>query len=329
MPALLEVEDLSVAFETEGGTVDVIDRVNFDIEPGETVGLVGESGCGKSVTALSIMGLLPRPSGRVTGGDIRLEGQSLTSLTSKEFGHIRGNRMAMIFQEPMTALNPVQRIGDQLVESYALHRSDLSAAEVNQSCLALLDRVGIAGPDQRMTEYPHELSGGLRQRVMIAMALSCRPQILIADEPTTALDVTIQAQILELLRELQRDFGMSMIFITHDLGVIAELASRVIVMYAGRIAESADVVSIFEKPRHPYTRGLLKSIPRLDDKPKTVLDTIQGAVPGFGDMPSACRFSNRCAYVAARCRDETPDLASAGSGHKVACHHWRSVVVRT
>ena len=326
---ILEIDQLSVAFDTEGDVVTVVDRVSFDVEAGETLGVVGESGCGKSVTALSIMGLLPKPAGRIQGGDIRFRDESLPSLAPERMRDIRGNRIAMIFQEPMTALNPVHRVGRQLAETYALHQGGLSADIVHRRCLGLLEQVGIPAPEQRLSEYPHQLSGGMRQRVMIAMALASKPDILIADEPTTALDVTIQAQILELLRELQRETGMAIIFITHDLGVIAELCSRVVVMYAGRMAEQAGIEALFAHPVHPYTRGLLASIPRLEDTPKTMLTTIPGVVPSIEELPSGCRFANRCPYVKDLCSREAPELVAARPGHRVACHRWREVEAGT
>ena len=322
---LLSVRDLSAAFDTEDGEVTVVDRVSFEIDAGETLGLVGESGCGKSVTALSIMGLLPKPAGRIVGGTVGFRGESLRDVPMARLREIRGNRIAMIFQEPMTALNPVQRVGRQLAEAYALHAPTASAAAVQRRALELLEQVGIPAPERRVAEYPHQLSGGMRQRVMIAIALASRPDLLIADEPTTALDVTIQAQILELLRDLQRETGMAILFITHDLGVIAELCSRVVVMYAGRIAEQATAGSLFAGPRHPYTRGLLASIPRLEGEPKTILTTIPGTVPGIGDLPAGCRFANRCAYTMDVCRERAPPLEDAAIGHRVACHRWRDV----
>ena len=322
---LLSVLDLSAAFDTEDGEVTVVDRVSFEIDAGETLGLVGESGCGKSVTALSIMGLLPKPAGRVVGGTVGFRGESLNDVPAERLREIRGNRIAMIFQEPMTALNPVQRVGRQLAEAYALHAPSASAAAVQSRALELLEQVGIPAPARRMAEYPHQLSGGMRQRVMIAMALASRPDLLIADEPTTALDVTIQAQILELLRDLQRETGMAILFITHDLGVIAELCSRVVVMYAGRIAEQATALSLFARPRHPYTRGLLASIPRLEGEPKTVLTTIPGTVPGVGELPTGCRFANRCPHVVDVCRERAPPLEDVVADHRVACHRWRAV----
>ena len=325
MAALLAVEELSVGFDTEDGVVNVVDRVSFDLQASETLGLVGESGCGKSVTALSIMGLLPKPAGRIQGGDVLFGGESLPKLPPERMRAIRGNRIAMIFQEPMTALNPVQRIGRQLAETFSLHESGLASDTVRRRSLGLLEQVGIPAPERRLLEYPHQLSGGMRQRVMIAMALACRPDVLIADEPTTALDVTIQAQILELLRELQRDTGMAIIFITHDLGVIAELCSRVVVMYAGRIAEQSTIGPLFAHPLHPYTRGLLASIPRLDDEPKTLLTTIPGTVPGIDELPSGCRFVNRCPFAAERCHGQPPPLVAPTPGRKIACHRWREI----
>ncbi len=322
---LLSIEDLAISFETDEGIVDVIDEVSIELEEGETLGLVGESGCGKSVTALAVMGLLPRPAGRITGGAIRFDGHDLTQLTSEEFSRVRGGQVAMIFQEPMTALNPVHRVGKQLGESYRLHHPDASKAEIRQEALRLMDHVGIPAAERRLDEYPHQLSGGMRQRVMIAMALSSRPRILIADEPTTALDVTIQAQILELLRDLQSEYGMSIIFITHDLGVIAELASRVVVMYAGRVAEEAPVEALFKSPLHPYTKGLLASIPRLESESKSVLPTIPGVVPSIDELPVGCRFSNRCEFAQDQCSQAKPALETASEGRTVACLRWREL----
>ena len=325
MSPILTVEKLSTAFDVENELLTVVDGVSFELGTGEFLGLVGESGCGKSVTALSIMGLLPKPSGRVTGGDIRFAGESLLGLRAEQMRQLRGNRISMIFQEPMTALNPVQCVGRQLAESYTLHQPELSSAKVRRKCLEILERVGIPAPDQRMDEYVHQLSGGMRQRIMIAMALAGRPEVLIADEPTTALDVTIQAQILELLRELQDDYGMSVIFITHDLGVIAELCSRVVVMYAGRVAEQAAVAPLFERPLHPYARGLLASIPRLDHQPRTLLETIPGMVPAPNEMPVGCRFANRCGYVESLCHSDMPVLSVVETDREVACHRWEEI----
>ena len=321
MHSVLRVEDLSVSFELEAGLVNVVDRINFSVEAGETVGLVGESGCGKSVTALSVMGLLPRPAGRVVGGKVLLGDIDLLTLPADKRQAIRGDRISMIFQEPMTALNPVQRIGRQLGESFRLHQPELDSDAITKQCVSLMDRVGIPAPDERLSAYPHELSGGMRQRIMIAMALATRPDVLIADEPTTALDVTIQAQILELLRELQSDYGMSVIFITHDLGVIAELCTNVVVMYAGRIAERASVGDLFREPHHPYTRGLLDSIPRMDTIPKSLLTTIEGAVPSIGELPTGCRFNNRCNFSDSLCQQSEPEMRNIGADHESACHH--------
>ena len=314
---LLEVSDLSIDFATDEGVLNVVDRLSFDVSSGEVLGLVGESGCGKSVTALTIMGLLPRPSGRVTRGRITLSGLDFVD-EGTDLGAIRGNRIAMVFQEPMTALNPVQRIGAQLIEAIALH--DIGTPDGHRArAIELLARVGIPAPDQRFKEYPHQLSGGMRQRVMIAIALASRPELLIADEPTTALDVTIQAQILDLLLELQADYGLSIIFITHDLGVIAEIASRVVVMYAGRIAEEASTTDLFRNAHHPYTRGLIDSIPRMESVPKSVLPTIEGIVPSLADMPPGCRFRNRCSYASDVCAEE-PALTHIGR-RRFSCHH--------
>ena len=322
---LLEVRNLSVTFDTDERTVGVLDNVNLEVKPGETLGIVGESGCGKSVTSLSIMRLLPQPAGKVASGNIFFDGQDLLSLSKEEMRAIRGRKIAMIFQEPMTALNPVQRVGVQMMESLKLHRSDMPRDQQRRECEDLLDRVGIPEPRQRLTEYPHQLSGGMRQRVMIAMALLHVPDILIADEPTTALDVTIQAQILELIAELQKQSGMSVMFITHDLAVIAEISDRVVVMYAGRVVEQAKIGDLFKSPQHPYTRGLLSSIPTLEGIPKTPLATIPGMVPSFAEMPSGCRFRNRCDFAQDRCKNEVPPLKQTEDSHLVACHYWKHV----
>jgi len=316
---LLEVEELCAGFDTEDGYVRVLDRVSFTLETGSTLGLVGESGCGKSVTALSIMGLLPHPAGRVESGSIRFRGRELVGLSSEDFRSVRGKRIAMIFQEPMTALNPVHRVGRQLTEAIRLHEPGVSKEGARARAVQLLSRVEIAESDHRLREYPHELSGGMRQRVMIAMALSSSPDILIADEPTTALDVTIQAQILDLLRELQNDTGMAILFITHDLGVVAEMCEVVAVMYAGRIVEDAQAEQLFAHPIHPYTRGLLNSIPRLDSTPKTELNIIPGVVPALNEMPSGCRFRDRCEFARSRCAEAAPELRAMAAGHRVAC----------
>jgi peptide/nickel transport system ATP-binding protein len=323
--AVLSVDSLSTEFETETGIARVVDGVSFDLAAGETLGIVGESGCGKSVTALSIMGLLPKPAGRVAAGRILLQGQDLLCLPRESMREIRGRRISMIFQEPMTALNPVQRVGRQLTEMLRMHGGVGDLRAQRQRAVELLADVGIPAPERRLDDYPHQLSGGMRQRVLIAIALACRPDVLIADEPTTALDVTIQAQILELIGRLQRQRGMSVIFITHDLGVIAEIADRVVVMYAGRVVEKAPVRPLFEQPLHPYTRGLLASMPRLQQQPKSRLPTIAGMVPALSDLPAGCRFSNRCARATRACLD-VPPLQEVDGDRWVACHHWRESV---
>ncbi|EED35675.1 oligopeptide transport ATP-binding protein OppD [Luminiphilus syltensis NOR5-1B] len=318
------MDQLVTEFDTDEGTVRALDGVSFDVSPGKTVGIVGESGCGKSVTALSIMRLLPQPMGRIAGGNIRFRGQDLATLTFAEMAHIRGNHIGMVFQEPMTALNPVHTIGKQLVEGLRLHKN-LSLEEAVKQGVDILDRVGIPSPDIRMSEYPHQLSGGMRQRVVIAIALACRPALLIADEPTTALDVTIQAQILELIKDLQKEMGMAVMLITHDLGVIAETCEDVVVMYAGKVAEQGSVYDIFDRPAHPYTRGLLQSIPRLDTQPKSRLSVIEGMVPGLRDLPAGCRFENRCPLASEECRQKPPAEEVIADGHRVSCYHRVSV----
>lgn len=309
---ILEVKNLETSFKVEEGTVIAVAGVSFDVRKGKTLGIVGESGCGKSVTSLSIMRLIPNPPGKITGGEILYKGTDLLKLDAAAMRKIRGNEISMIFQEPMTSLNPVFTIGNQLVEAISLHQ-DLSSKECRAKAIEMLKLVGIPSPEKRIDDYPHQLSGGMRQRVMIAMALSCNPQVLIADEPTTALDVTIQAQILELLRDLQNRVGMAMILITHDLGVVAEVCDEVIVMYAGKVAEQGSVEEIFKNPKHPYTRGLLNSIPTLKKDPtgkvkKTRLETIPGIVPSLLDLPKGCRFQSRCTYVIDACRQAEPEL---------------------
>lgn len=322
---MLNVRDLEVTFTVDGDELKVLDGVSFSVAPGQTLGLVGESGCGKSVTALAIMGLLPRPHGRVVGGTIDFEGEDLLALPPEQMHRVRGNRISMIFQEPMTALNPVQTVGEQLMEVYRLHRPDYGRVERKAAAIAMLQKVGIPEPERRFAVYPHNLSGGMRQRVMIAMALACEPDLLICDEPTTALDVTIQAQILELMKELQAQTGMAIIFITHDLGVVAELCDEVVVMYAGRAVEQADVYTLFANPRHPYTHGLLGAIPRLDGQPKQLLNTIRGQVPALHEMPAGCRFANRCPHASERCSHEVPAVEQLAPHHGVACHHWKEL----
>jgi oligopeptide/dipeptide ABC transporter ATP-binding protein len=290
---LLEVRDLRVGFQTDHGLLVAVDEVDLTLERGKMLGLVGESGCGKSVTARAIMRLLEQPSGQVLKGEVKLEGRDLLPLALEAMRKVRGKEIAMIFQEPMTALNPVHRVGKQIVENLLLHE-ELTPAAALKRALELMEWVGIPAPDQRIHDYPHQLSGGMRQRVMIAMALSCNPKILIADEPTTALDVTVQAQILELIKRLQKETGMAAILITHDLAVVAETCDDLAVMYAGRLVERGTVESIFRSPYHPYTKGLLECLPKLDHPPKTMLPIIPGMVPGLRDLPVGCRFAARC-----------------------------------
>ncbi len=320
---MLEVRDLVTTFDTDNGTLTAVDGVSFQVHRGRTLGIVGESGCGKSVTAFSMMRLLPQPMGKIAGGQVLFDGKDLTQVPAEEMLKIRGGRIGMIFQEPMTALNPVHTIGRQLSEVFLLHRTQDKRAALAMS-IDILNKVGIPSPEVRVGEYPHQLSGGMRQRVVIAMALACKPSVVIADEPTTALDVTIQAQILELMQSLQNEMGMAIVLITHDLGVIAEMCDDVVVMYAGRVAEAGPVEEIFASPSHPYTRGLLGSIPRLEHERKTKLQTIEGMVPSLADMPVGCRYQNRCPYRAEICAQHPPD-ESVGPDHRVACHRWREL----
>ncbi|MGD9300157.1 MAG: ABC transporter ATP-binding protein [Desulfobacterales bacterium] len=317
---ILEVKHLVTAFDTESGRIRAVDDVSFQIKKQQTLGIVGESGCGKSVTALSIMRLLPKPVGIIESGQIVFNGSDLIRIPADEMHKIRGRRISMVFQEPMTSLNPVHRIGKQLSEVYRLHFTQMSEAEIRQQSLELLQKVGIPEPDQRLEEYPHQISGGMRQRVMIALALACKPDILIADEPTTALDVTIQAQILDLMQKLQSETGMAVMFITHDLGVIAETCEDVVVMYAGKVAETASAAELFKNPKHPYTQGLLESIPRLETPPKTKLNIIKGIVPSLYEIPSGCRFRNRCPYTMEVCAGDPPPMVSLGPSHFAACY---------
>ncbi|MFQ5634630.1 MAG: ABC transporter ATP-binding protein [Gammaproteobacteria bacterium] len=317
---VLSVQDLVVEFRTENGVVRAVDHVSFDVYPNETVGLVGESGCGKTVTGLSLLGLIPSPPGRIVGGRILLEGRDLTALSEAELRQVRGGDISMIFQEPMTALNPVFTIGNQMTDVLTFHRR-LTRRQARAAAIEMLDRVGIPAPDQRIDEYPHQLSGGMRQRVMIAMALSCDPKLLVADEPTTALDVTTQAQVLEQINKLQEEFHMAVILITHDLGVVAETCRRGIVMYCGRIIESASIDKLFARPLHPYTHGLLDSIPRIRGDRVAELPIIPGRVPDLLHLPDGCRFADRCDRVGVRCRQESPVLGSyEQSTDLVACH---------
>lgn len=316
---LLSVKNLSTSFATELGAARAVQDVSFDIPFAKTVALVGESGCGKSVTALSIMRLIPSPPGKIIAGQIIFRQKSILDMTERQMQRIRGNDIAMIFQEPMTSLNPVFTVGNQIVEAVRLHQKE-NASRAKDIAVEMLHKVGIADPQRRVDEYPHQMSGGMRQRIMIAMALSCSPKLLIADEPTTALDVTIQAQILELLRELQRQNRMSVLLITHDLGVVAENADYVVVMYASRIAESAPVKLLFENPLHPYTQGLLRSLPRLGEK-KQRLDVIAGTVPNPVEFPAGCKFHPRCPLGREdkRCQTCEPQLRPVEDNHSVAC----------
>jgi peptide/nickel transport system ATP-binding protein len=323
--AILSVEDLCCGFHTEDGYVRVVDRVSFAVAPGRTLGLVGESGCGKTVSALAIMGLLPRPAGVIESGRILFRGRDLVAGGPAAMHAVRGREIGMIFQEPMTALNPVHSIGRQIMETVALYEPGFDKAALQRRAIELLEQVGIPAPARRLKDYPHQLSGGMRQRVMIAMAIAGRPSVLIADEPTTALDVTVQAQILELLRSLQAAHGMAMVFITHDLGVVAELCDDVLVMYAGRVAERAPVDQLFAAPQHPYTRGLIASVPLPETPTKSVLRTIEGVVPPLTRMPTGCRFSNRCPFADDQCRAAVPVLQGSQAGREVACHHWRRI----
>jgi peptide/nickel transport system ATP-binding protein len=316
---LLEVRDLRTSFAVEAGELTAVDGVSFSLGAGRTLCVVGESGCGKSVTALSIMGLIATPPGRVNG-EIRFEGVDLTKLSSSEMRELRGDRLSMIFQEPMTSLNPAFTVGEQIAEGILRHRP-LSRAAARERTIEMLRRVHIPSPERRYDDYPHRLSGGMRQRVMIAMALACEPDLLIADEPTTALDVTIQAQILDLMRMLREETGTAIILITHDLGIVAELADEVAVMYAGRIVEHASAGALFAQPQHPYTVGLLGSIPRLDLEQET-LPAIEGVVPNPLDPVPGCRFHPRCPFAIDRCRQEDPPLLLQGHGHASAC--WRA-----
>jgi len=316
---LLSIKHLSTHFYTEQGLVKAVQDVSFDIPLGKTLAVVGESGCGKSVTALSVMRLIPWPPGKIVAGSIHFDGESLLDASERRMRHIRGNDVAMIFQEPMTSLNPVFTVGNQIVEAVKLHQKK-SGSEAWDVAVAMMKKVGIADPERRVEEYPHQMSGGMRQRVMIAMALCCDPKLLIADEPTTALDVTIQAQILELLRELQAQHEMSIMLITHDLGVVAENADQVVVMYASRIAETATAQQLYENPLHPYTQGLLKSLPRLGEK-KERLDVIEGTVPNPLDFPEGCKFHLRCPVGKGneRCQSQEPPLLEVSPGRSVAC----------
>jgi oligopeptide/dipeptide ABC transporter, ATP-binding protein, C-terminal domain len=314
---LLSVQGLKVLFNTESGIISAVDGVDISINSGETLCIVGESGCGKSITSLSIMRLIDEPPGKIAAGKILFEGQDLLTKSAADMRQIRGNKISMIFQEPMTSLNPVFTCGSQLTEAVRLHQ-EFSPAAAQEKAVEMLKMVGIPLPERRMNDYPHQLSGGMRQRIMIAMALVCHPRLLIADEPTTALDVTIQAQILELMKELKQELGMAIMLITHDLGVVAEMAERVIVMYAGRVVEESEVRQLFRNPLHPYTAGLLKSVPRIDKK-HDQLYVINGAVPNPLAMPKGCRFNTRCVHAWDICREKEPALSEVSPGRLVRC----------
>ncbi|MBM3190979.1 MAG: ABC transporter ATP-binding protein, partial [Chloroflexi bacterium] len=322
MSALLQVTDLRTLFHTDMGTVRAVDGVSFFLNEGEKLGIVGESGCGKSVSMLSIMKLIPQPPGEIASGSAVFEGRDLLRLDESEMDRVRAKEIAMVFQDPMTSLNPVLTIGRQLTEAAEIHLG-MSPEQARRHAIDLLRLVNVPAADQRLNEYPHQFSGGMRQRVMIAMAISCHPKVLIADEPTTALDVTIQAQIIELVKRLGEELGMAVIWITHDLGVVAGLCDRVQVMYAGRIVESASVDELYEHPAHPYTLGLMGSLPRLDGQPKARLLTIPGLPPDLIHMPEGCAFSPRCPFVHERCEQERPSLERVAEGHVAAC--WLSI----
>jgi len=320
MTALLEVRDLRTCFTTDEGEFAAVDGVGFEVQAGQTLAIVGESGCGKSVTSLSIMGLVPPAAGSIRAGSIRFEGQELVGAPEESLQNLRGNGMAMVFQEPMTSLNPAYTVGEQIMEALLRHRP-MDRAQARARALDMLAQVRIPAPEQRMHEYPHQLSGGMRQRVMIAMALVCQPRLLIADEPTTALDVTIQAQILALMAQLQHDMGTAIVLITHDLGVVAEVADEVVVMYAGRVVERAPVQALFDTPQHPYTVGLLGAIPRLD-LAQHRLASIEGQVPNPMQRPAGCAFAPRCPFAQALCHIQAPTLQAVGTDHTSAC--WRA-----
>ncbi len=317
---LLKVDNLTVEFKTDKGVVRAINGASFTVMPGETIGIVGESGCGKSVSSLSIMGLVPSPPGKIVDGSIQFQGRELVGLSEKEYRKIRGNDISMIFQEPMTALNPVLKISTQMVDVIRNHNK-VSKLEAKERAIEMLRTVGIPAPEQRVNEYPHQLSGGMRQRVMIAMALSCKPSLLLADEPTTALDVTIQAQVMKEMVRLQKELNMAVVLVTHDLGVVAESCKRVVVMYCGEVIEQGRVEDIFANPKHPYTQGLLKSIPIVRDKKIPRLPTIEGVVPDLFHLPPGCRFADRCDKVSAHCHQGSPALLGDVE-HQVACFNY-------
>ncbi len=325
---VLEIDNLHTHFFTRDGVVRAVDGVSYKLAKGETLGVVGESGCGKSITALSILRLIPSPPGRIVEGEIRFEGRNLLDYSEREMRALRGNEISMIFQEPMTSLNPVLMIGRQIAETLILHQG-MTGRQAQSRAIDMLELVRIPEAARRIKQYPHELSGGMRQRVMIAMALSCNPKVLIADEPTTALDVTVQAQILQLIQELKEKLGTAVVLITHDLGVVAETAQRAVVMYAGRNVEEASVEDLFARPLHPYTRGLMAAIPRLGSATsdrRQRLSEIPGMVPSLRSLPAGCRFAPRCTFATDRCRAEYPPFEAAFSEHQVACWNWRDVL---
>jgi peptide/nickel transport system ATP-binding protein len=319
--ALLRVENLKVEFKTRRGTAMVLNGVDFEVRSGETLCVVGESGCGKSMTALALLRLIPSPPGRIRGGRVMFNGEDLAQASEARMREVRGNRISMIFQEPMTSLNPVYTVGDQIGESLRLH-AGLDAKQARERSIEMLRQVGIPAPERRVDEYPHQMSGGMRQRVMIAMALACRPDILIADEPTTALDVTVQAQIFDLLRDLQRDKGTAIVMITHDMGAVAEMADRVMVMYAGRVIEQGTTAQVLSQPGHPYTQGLIDCLPELGSSrhaERRELTEIAGVVPSIFELGSGCAFRERCPHAMPRCAQDVPPMTRAGDGHGVAC----------
>ena len=318
MAPLLEVKNLRTEFVTQDGVVQAVNGISFSLEEGETLGIVGESGCGKSVSMLSLMRLIPQPPGRIVEGEVWFQGRDLLKLSNEEIRQIRGNQIAMVFQDPMTSLNPVLTIGQQIGEALELHLG-MTKEQARQRAIELLEMVRIPEAAERIDDYPHQFSGGMRQRVMIAMALSCNPKLLIADEPTTALDVTIQAQIIDLIKDLKRELGMAIIWITHDLGIVAGLVDRVQVMYAGYIVERAKVDEFYKNPRHPYSLGLLASLPRLDEERKRKLTPIEGLPPDLISLPPGCPFYPRCKYRVPKCLDENPPLRQVGEGHEIAC----------
>lgn len=325
--SLLELQDLAVEIRDDSGCYrELVSGVSLAIAPGKTLGLVGESGCGKSLTAMSILDLLPKPQARLSRGKVFYQQRQINGLAPKQKAQIRSGEIAVIFQDPMSALNPVQRIGHQITEALTLHFPKRSKSANRQRAIELLLEVGIPAAAERIDAYPHQLSGGMRQRVMIAMALSCEPKMLIADEPTTALDVTIQAQIVQLLKRLQREKGMAMLFITHDLALVSQLSDEIAVMYAGQLVEQNRSSDIFNRPRHPYTKGLLAALPGGARAPKSRLQSLEGLVPSVDAMPKGCRFANRCSHVTAICREDNPSLETVADGAAVACHHWREIV---